>query len=64
MTVNFICDGVTILSKCDIPYIPDNEDRVVISKDFYIVDDRKFILSSRKHDTSLDDVNIYLTRIS
>lgn len=60
MFAKFVCDGFVILQR-NIAYIPENEDRIKIFNDFYVVDDRVFYFVKNEKD---DGVMIYLTKIS
>ena len=54
MIVNFIEKGFMITSV-ELDFLPDNEDRVVIFGNRYIVDDRVFHIGKNKY------VDVYLT---
>ena len=54
MIVNFIEKGYMITSV-DLEFLPDNDDRVVIFGNVYIVDDRTFHIGKDKY------VNVYVT---
>lgn len=56
MIVNFIEKGFMVTSV-DLDFLPDNEDRVVIFDNFYVVTDRTFRISNKK------EVNVYLEQI-
>lgn len=60
MFARFTCDGYVVLER-EIDYVPDNEDRIKILDDFYVVDDRIFFFTKREKD---DGVMIYLTKLS
>ena len=57
MIVNFIEKGFMITSV-ELDFLPDNEDRVVIFDNRYIVDDRVFHIGKNKY------VDVYLTCLS
>lgn len=57
MIVNFIENGFMITSV-EMDFLPDNEDRVVIFGNTYIVRDRIFYINTNKH------LNIYVDCIS
>ena len=58
MNVQFICDGFVVMEEA-MHYIPDNEDRIKIEEDYYIVDDRMFIFTKRQK-----IAKVFLTKIS
>ena len=60
MFARFTCDGYVVFER-EIDYVPDNEDRIKILDDFYVVDDRVFFFTKREKD---DGVMIYLTKLS
>ena len=60
MNAKFVCDGYVVLQR-HVGHVPDNEDRIKIFDDFYIVDDRIFTFSKKE---SNDYVTVYLTKIS
>lgn len=60
MFVRFVCNGYVVLER-NLDYIPDNEDRIKVLDDFYVVDDRVFCFTKRESD---DGVMIYLTKLS
>ena len=60
MFVRFVCNGYVVLER-NLDYIPDNEDRIKVLDDFYVVDDRVFYFTKRESD---DGVMIYLTKLS
>lgn len=57
MVVNFIESGFMITSA-DLDFLPDNEDRVVIFDNLYVVTDRTFRIDKKK------EINVYLEQIS
>ena len=57
MIVNFIEKGFMI-TAVEMDFPPDNEDRVVIFGDTYIVDDRVFHVGKNKY------LDIYVTNLS
>jgi hypothetical protein len=57
MIVNFIEKGFMI-TAVELDFLPDNEDRVIIFGDTYIVDDRAFHIGKNKY------VDVYVTNLS
>lgn len=57
MVVNFIEQGF-IITWADLDVLPDNEDRVVIFDNLYIVTDRTFRIGKK------NEVNVYLEQIN
>lgn len=53
MVVNFIEQGF-IITWADLDVLPDNEDRVVIFDNLYVVTDRTFRIDKK------NEVNVYL----
>lgn len=60
MFAKFVCNGYVVLER-NVDYIPDNEDRIKVLDDFYVVNDRVFFFTKRENN---DGVMIYLTKIS
>lgn len=57
MVVNFIEQGF-IITWAELDVLPDNEDRVVIFDNLYVVTDRTFRIGKK------NEVNVYLEQIN
>lgn len=60
MVVNFIEQGFMI-TWANLDVLPDNEDRVIIFDNLYVVTDRTFRIGKKNE---VNEVNVYLKQIN